>query len=641
MAGAAKPAPPERVRASVDLVFRRRAGQLVATLTRVFGIEHLELAEDVVHDAFVQALRRWPHGGIPDDPGAWILRVARNRALDVLRRKGRWRERAAEVERAILPAPRGDHGARPHFSAEVGDDQLRLMFACCHPALSRDAQVALTLGTVGGFGVDEIARAFLVSRATVAQRVVRAKRTLRERGATLDVPVGEELAGRRASVLETLYLMFNEGYAALEGDDLVRSDLCGEAHRLAELVAAHEALGDPSVHALAALFGFLLARQPARTDAAGELVPLARQDRSLWHRGALRRALQHLRLAARGDAVTSYHLQAEIASCHSLADSWADTDWPRILDRYDALLSIQPSPIVALNRVVAYAEVHGPGAALRELAAVGDPAALEAYEARWAVEGDLLARLGRAPESAAAYGRAIALTRSGPVRRHLARRAAQWGGGAESEGPGESGRAAESGGGAASAESAYRRRSASPEGRPAGGGPRRRAGVACLLLAAGAAVMPASAAAQGDAAFAFLLGRWEGAGELFGRPAAFVMEWRPALDGRFVELSFENAFRQPDGANAIVLRATAFYAADTPHAGVWVDTRGQILRLVAEASDSVVVARWTAETEEGRTTYRLAAPGRIEVVDEVLGEDGWRVFARAEYGRVEVAGGGP
>jgi len=421
MNGGARSAAPAVVRSSVDSVFRRRAGQLSATLTRILGIEHLDLVEDVVHDAFVQALRTWPYSGVPDNPSAWILSVARNRALDILRRQGRWRERSADVERAILPGADGGE-LRSYFSHEVEDDQLRLMFACCHPALSRDAQVALTLKTVGGFSVVEIGRAFLTGRATVAQRVVRAKRTLREVGATLDVPSGDRLAPRREAVLEVLYLMFNEGYAACEGEDLVRADLCREAIRLAELVAAHELLGAPVVHALAALFLFQAARQPARVDADGELVPLEKQDRGRWDRSALRRALGHLRLAGRGTEVTPYHLQAEIASCHSLADSFEETDWRRILDCYDALAARDPSPVVALNRAVALAEVEGPEVALRALAHVADHPTLRAYEARWAIEGDLLCRLDRGREAAAAFAKGVELSRSQPVRRHLARR---------------------------------------------------------------------------------------------------------------------------------------------------------------------------------------------------------------------------
>jgi RNA polymerase sigma-70 factor (ECF subfamily) len=411
--------------ASVDLVFRRRHGELVAALTRIFGLAHLDLAEDVVHDAFVTALKRWPYTGVPDDPGAWILAVARNRALDVLRRRGRWRDRAPEVERSILAS---DYGrARAYFAEEVEDDQLQLMFACCHPTLSRDAQVALTLKTVGGFGTDEIARAFLSRRATIAQRIVRAKRALRDRDATLEVPVGDALASRRTAVLEALYLMFNEGYAALEGDRLVRADLCAEALRLTELLASHALLGGPSVHALAALFGFLIARESARVDEDGELVPLERQDRARWDRRSLARALRHLRQAGRGDALTPFHLQAEIASCHSLAPSWEATDWQRILDCYDALIDLDPSPIVALNRIVARAEVAGAEAALRELATFANAPELADYEARWAIEGDLLARLGRRDAAARAFSRAADCCRSGPVRRHLLRRAADAG----------------------------------------------------------------------------------------------------------------------------------------------------------------------------------------------------------------------
>ncbi len=407
------------VRNSLDLLFRRRAGQLAATLTRVLGIENLDLVDDLVQDAFVQALKKWPYAGMPDNPGAWVLAVAKNRAVDVLRRQGRWREKRDELERSILPAL---ETGRVFFSTELDDDQLRLMFACCHPALSRDAQVALTLKTVGGFGVDEIARAFLTAKATVAQRLVRAKRALRDRRIELAIPAADALPARLDPVLEVLYLLFNEGYAATAGDELVRADLCDEAVRLAEMVAAHPVVGSPRVHALVALFLFQAARIPARRDDAGDQLLLAEQDRSRWDRAGLRRALAHLKLAARGDELSAYHLEAEIASCHALAASFETTDWRRILDCYDRLLALSPSPVVALNRVVALAKVEGPDAGLRALDALREEPALQRYGPRYAIEGDLLCRLGRTAEAKHVLNRAASLDASEPVRRYLERR---------------------------------------------------------------------------------------------------------------------------------------------------------------------------------------------------------------------------
>lgn len=409
-------------RAAVDLLFRRRAGQLTATLSRILGIEHLDLIEDVVQDAFVTALRRWPTAGIPDDPGAWILMVARNRALDVLRRQSSWREKTAELERSILPdrpVPGSSHAAPPvYFSDEIADDELRLILAMCHPTLSRDARVALTLKSAGGFTTEEIARAFLTSKSTVAQRLVRAKRAFRDGRIILEIPTADELRVRLDSVLEVIYLMFNEGYSATSSDHLVRAELCGEAIRLAELLATHPLVRGPRIHALAALFLFQAARLPGRTDRGGDLLPLDRQDRSLWDRHLLRRALEHHRRSARGDELSPYHLQAEIASCHALAPSFEKTDWPRILDCYDALLEIDPSPVVALNRAVAVAQTEGPEAGLEALAPVLDDAALASYDHLFAVRAELLARAGNPDAAREAIRRAVELARSPPRREY-------------------------------------------------------------------------------------------------------------------------------------------------------------------------------------------------------------------------------
>ncbi len=371
---------------------------------------------------FVQALRRWPSSGVPDNAGAWVLRVAKNRAIDVLRRQGRWGEKRDELERSILPEPADDGTRRVFFSNEVEDDELRMIFAMCHPSIPRDAQIALTLKTVGGFGVNEIARAFLTSKPTIAQRLVRAKRTLREKRISLGMPEVSALPARLNAVLEVLYLMFNEGHSAAAGEDLVRADLCAEAIRLAELLAAHKTVGEPRIDALAALFLFQAARLPART-AAGELVPLERQDRSLWDRRVIRRALAYHQRSARGESVTSYHLQAEIASCHTLAPSYERTDWPRILGCYDDLLALDPSPVIALNRVVPLAEVEGPAVGLETLQSLKEERSLDSYYPLFAIEAELLARLGRSREAHQAASTAISLVQSMPVRLYLERRA--------------------------------------------------------------------------------------------------------------------------------------------------------------------------------------------------------------------------
>lgn len=414
-------------RAAADLLFRRRSAQLTATLSRVFGIEHLDLIEDVVQDAFVKALRRWPTMGVPDDPGAWILAVARNRAVDLLRRRGLQRGKREELMRSILP-DRPDRAPPVYFTEEIADDELRLILAMCHPSLSRDARVALTLKCAGGFATEEIARAFLTSVPTVAQRLVRAKRALREGRITLEIPSTEDLPPRLDSVLEVLYLLFNEGYSATSAEDLVRAELCGEAIRLVETLAAHPAVRGPRIHALAALFLFQAARLPGRTDRGGDLLPLERQDRSRWDRRLLRRALEHHRLSARGEELSPYHLQAEIASCHALAPDFDATDWPRILDAYDALRRLDPSPIVELNRAVALAYVEGPDTALRALAPVLDDPSLGGYDHLYAVEAELLARAGRHADAERAIGRAIDLTGSRTRRAYFEERAREYSG---------------------------------------------------------------------------------------------------------------------------------------------------------------------------------------------------------------------
>jgi RNA polymerase sigma-70 factor (ECF subfamily) len=410
------------VRSVTDLIFRRRAGQLTATLARVLGIEQLELVEDVVQDAFIRALRVWPTAGIPSNPTAWLLTVAKHRAIDVVRREGRWREKHQEIESAILPAPPDQHAPRIYFTDEIDDDELRLIFATCHPALSRDSQVALTLKTAGGFGTTEIARAFLTSPTTIAQRLVRAKRNLRDAGVVLEIPTGDALQERLAPVLEVLYLMFNEGYSATAGEDLIRGELCAEAIRLVERLAAHPRTGSPTVHALASLFLFQAARLPARTSAGGDLLPLDEQNRSLWNRQTIRRALEHQQRSAGGNVVTPYHLQAEIASCHTLAPRFVDTPWKRILDCYDQLLLIDHSPVVALNRAVAAAHVEGPNAGLRLVGQLKQEPTLQSYHPLYAVEAELMWRAGNASAALRAVNTALNLVSSHPVRRYLEER---------------------------------------------------------------------------------------------------------------------------------------------------------------------------------------------------------------------------
>jgi RNA polymerase sigma-70 factor (ECF subfamily) len=400
----------------VDHLFRERAGQMVAWLTRIFGPAHLELAEEVVQEALIKALQLWPYSGVPENPAGWLFRVARNLALDAVRRqKIVLRHTEATVAEASAPQS---------LDGPLADDELRMVFLCCHPSLSRDARVALSLKIVCALSVPEIARAFLTAEATVAQRLVRARRQLRDKDAQFDLPTPPALAERLDAVLEVIYLLFNEGYAAHRGDELVRVDLCREGLRLARLVADSPSIASPPAHALAALLAFQAARFPARVDAAGELVLLEDQDRLAWDARLISLAFHHLERSASGDVITAYHVQAVIAAAHATATDAGTTPWPDILRLYDELLGINPSPVVALNRAVAVAKVHGAGAAVAEIALLEGEQSLAGYYLLPAVKGRLLSDIGDRREAAAAYRAALACQCAEPERRFLARRLA-------------------------------------------------------------------------------------------------------------------------------------------------------------------------------------------------------------------------
>ena len=414
--------PSDDIHTTVDHLFRHRAGQMVASLTRIFGLGQIDLVEEAVQEAMVRALKSWPFRGTPANSTAWLIQVAKNHLLDRLRRQSLWQSKEDHVQRSIVALHESAAGDEPAFAREVRDDQLRLVFTCCHPAIPPDQQIALTLKTVGGFSTAEIARAFLAKEATVAQRLVRAKRRLRLEGVELRMPPPDELARRLDPVLEVVYLMFNEGYSAHEGEDLVRTDLCHEAIRLAGILASHPVTGGPRVHALAALLCFQAARLATRVDADGDLLLLAEQDRSRWDPALLRRGVRFFERSASGDQLTAYHLQAEIAACHALAPSFEATDWRRILAAYDALIEVTPSPVVALNRAIALSHVAGPETGLEALVAVAAAPAMGRYYPLFATRGELLRRAGREREARACYRQALALTRSAPVQRFLQRR---------------------------------------------------------------------------------------------------------------------------------------------------------------------------------------------------------------------------
>ncbi|MFP5378257.1 MAG: RNA polymerase sigma factor [Vicinamibacteria bacterium] len=404
----------------LDHLFRRQSGQILAALTRALGARHLQLAEDAVQDALVAALQTWPYRGTPDDPAAWLFQTARNRALDRLRHAAIVSAKTPAVA-ALTPAEAAppDPPRLPGESAPLDDDELGMMFLACHPAIGREARVALVLKLVGGFGVREIARAFLADETAIAQRLVRAKRRLREAGAEFAPPGRADLADRLDAVLEAVYLMFNEGYAATAGDRVIREDVAGEAVRLARLLAAHPETGVPRSHALHALVCLHAARFPARAASDGALYLLRDQDRAAWDRGLVAEGMRALDRASTGDRVSAYHLEAGIAACHAVAPTFDATDWPQILSLYDDLLALTASPIVALNRAIAVSRVHGARAGIDALAEVERDPALAGYHPLKTVLAELWREAGDARKARAYLDLALASAMSGPERRLL------------------------------------------------------------------------------------------------------------------------------------------------------------------------------------------------------------------------------
>jgi RNA polymerase sigma-70 factor (ECF subfamily) len=422
----------------LEKVFREEWGRIVATLIRSTG--DWDLAEECAGDAVARALDRWPVEGVPERPGAWLTTVARRRAVDRLRRAGAERNKLASLARsdgvdtgssgpeAALPtgAPGAQAGearsrAAGDDAAGFGDDRLRLIFTCCHPALAIDARVALTLRTLTGLTVAEIARAFLVPEATMAKRLVRAKEKIRRAGIPYRVPPPHLLAERTGGVLAVVYLLFNEGYGASRGESLLRNSLSEEAIRLGRLVS-RLLPGEAEAGGLLALMLLQHSRHRARIDAAGDLVTLEDQDRSLWDAAAIEEALALLAVAAGVHRAGPYRLQAEIAACHARARDAASTDWPAIADLYRRLGRLQPSPVIELNRAVAVAMVDGPAGGLRLLDALDADRRLEGYYLLHATRADLLRRMGLAERAACSYRRALALAPTGPERRYLERR---------------------------------------------------------------------------------------------------------------------------------------------------------------------------------------------------------------------------
>ncbi|MDQ3434161.1 MAG: RNA polymerase sigma factor [Actinomycetota bacterium] len=407
---------------AIDAVWRIESARLIAGLARI--VRDVGLAEELAQDALVVALEQWPESGVPDRPGAWLMATAKHRAIDRLRRSKMLERKHEELGREI---ERGAETAAPDLDAAiddpVGDDLLSLVFTTCHPVLSTEARVALTLRLLGGLTTKEIARAFLVSEATVAQRIVRAKRTLAESRVPFEIPGRKELAERLSSVLEVVYLVFNEGYSATAGDDWMRPALCDEALRLGRILA-ELAPQEPEVHGLVALMEIQASRSRARIGPAGEPVLLLDQERARWDQLLIGRGLAALeRAELLGGALGPYALQAAIAACHARARTPEDTNWGRIVALYDALAQLAPSPVVDLNRAVALAMAFGPAAGLEAVDALTTEGSLRDYHLLPSVRGDLLAKLDRTDEARAEFERAAALTRNGRERELLLGRA--------------------------------------------------------------------------------------------------------------------------------------------------------------------------------------------------------------------------
>jgi len=416
-------APPPDTHRAIEAVWRIESAKLIAGLTRM--VRDVGLAEDLAQDALVAALEKWPESGVPDNPGAWLMATAKHRGIDQLRRGKMLQRKHEELGHEIdawqeTAAPDLDAAIDDH----VGDDLLRLMFIACHPVLATEARLALTLRLLGGLTTDEIARAFLVPESTVAQRIVRAKRTLSEAQVPFEVPRGPELEARLSSVLEVIYLIFNEGYSATAGDDWLRPALIEEALRLGRILA-ELAPQEPEVHGLVALMEIQASRSRARVGPAGEPILLLDQDRSRWDQLLIRRGLAALeRAEAVSGVLGPYALQAAIAACHARARTPGETDWVRIAALYDVLAQLTPSPVVELNRAVAVAMAFGPARGLALVEALTAEPKLKEYHLLPAVRGDLLEKLGRFDEARAEFERAAALTRNARERALLLQRAA-------------------------------------------------------------------------------------------------------------------------------------------------------------------------------------------------------------------------
>jgi RNA polymerase sigma-70 factor (ECF subfamily) len=404
------PVPSTDISRLTDDLFRHEAGKLISVLTGIFGIDRLQFAEDVVQESLVRALRTWPYTGVPQNPAAWLTQTAKNLALDLIRREKLFRDKQPEIIAFMEEWVSDSTGDWPKFDNEIRDGRLRLMFACCHPILAPEDQIALALKTLCAFSPAEIAAAFLTTESAIAKRLTRAKQKIRDERIPFEIPAGEELGRRLEAVLQTLYLLFNEGYKASSGDHLIREELCHEAIRLGTLLAEHPAGNQPATHALIALMLLNAARLPARTDDEGNILRLKEQDRSSWNQVMIARGLSHLSASAAGATLSAYHLQAGIAACHCAAGDYESTDWKQILSLYDRLLELDNSPVIALNRAVAIAHVHGPQAGIEAVEAIANAKQLNSYYLLYAVRGELEKQLNHFQAAIDNFRRALELT---------------------------------------------------------------------------------------------------------------------------------------------------------------------------------------------------------------------------------------
>lgn len=404
----------------LDHLFRHESGKIVASLTRIFGLEHLALAEDVVQDALAKAMQTWPFYGMPENPAGWIMRAARNLALDHVRRAKVFRDKEPEIIRLIER-----DGPDSDASHEISDDRLRMMFVCCHPKIPAEAQVAFALKVLGGFSAAEIAKALLTTEAAITKRLTRARQQIRTAGIRFEIPEGGELNLRIETVLKSLYLLFNEGYKASSGDRLVREDVCFEAIRLTELLANHPVGNLPRTHALLALMLLNSSRLSTRVDANGALLRLKDQDRARWDQSLIARGMYHLATSTGGEEMTAYHLQAGIAAEHCYARDYSATNWSRIVELYDQLVRIDNSPVAALNRAVAVGRLRGPRAGKEAVSAINRLHKLDSYHLMHAAMGEFEYELECWPAAERCFEQALTHSENEPERRFLTTRLEQ------------------------------------------------------------------------------------------------------------------------------------------------------------------------------------------------------------------------